>query len=117
MAARVFTSLRARMPVLYTEKRGIFAAGAVCGAIAGMPMLTGEEFFEHKFVTKKDPDDIADFYSTEDFLQILGLFPFAIHFVLSGVEWDLERENTMVRCVGVESRRLSVGPQSDPRLT
>ncbi len=38
---------------------------------------------------------IVDFYSTEDFLQILGVFPMAIHFVLAGVEWDLERENTM----------------------
>lgn len=34
-------------------------------------------------------------YSTEDFLQILGVFPLAIHFVLSGVEWDTEKENTM----------------------
>jgi len=58
-------------------------------------MLTGEDFFEHKFVTKKNPDDIVDFYSTEDFLQILGVFPIAISFVLAGVEWDTERENTM----------------------
>merc|ERR1719201_1394913 len=37
----------------------------------------------------------GDFYSTEDFLQILGIFSFAIHFVLAGVEWDTEKENTM----------------------
>jgi len=58
-------------------------------------VMTGEDFFEHKFITSKKPDDIVDFYSTEDFLQILGVFPIAIHFVLAGVEWDLERENTM----------------------
>jgi len=70
-------------------------AAFVAGAIAASPCLTGEDFFEHKFITKKDPDHVVDFYSTEDFLQILGIFPMAIHFVLAGVEWDLEKENTM----------------------
>lgn len=67
----------------------------VAGALAAMPMMTGDDFFEHKFVTRKAPDDIIDFYSTEDFLQIIGVFPFAIQFVLAGVEWDTEKENTM----------------------
>jgi len=71
------------------------SAGFVAGAIAGMPMMSGEDFFEHRFVTNKQPDDIVDFYSTEDFLQILGIFKIAIHFVLAGVEWDLDKENTM----------------------
>ena len=26
---------------------------------------------------------------------MLGVFPFAIHFILSGVTWDLNKENTM----------------------
>lgn len=80
-----------QMPVIFTKARAAFVAGA----ITAMPCLTGEEFFEHKFITTKDPDAIIDFYSTEDFLQILGVFPLAIHFVLAGVQWDLERENTM----------------------
>lgn len=63
--------------------------------MSAMPVVAGEDFFEHKFITDKNPDDIVDFYSTEDFLQILGVFPFAIHFVLAGVEWDLDKENTM----------------------
>jgi len=78
-------------PQIVTRAR----VGFVAGAITAMPALTGEEFFEHKFVTTKDPDAIQDFYSTEDFLQILGVFQIAIDFVLSGVEWDQERENTM----------------------
>merc|ERR1719353_1584802 len=77
--------------VIFSRTTAAFVTGAVCA----MPALTGEDFFEHKFVTAKDPDAIVDFYSTEDFLQILGVFPMAIHFVLAGVEWDLERENTM----------------------
>merc|ERR1712176_238999 len=47
------------------------------------------------FTTTKDPDAVQDFYSTEDFLQILGIFPLAIHFVLAGVEWDTDKENSM----------------------
>ena len=54
------------------------------------PLITAD-----KFKTTKDADAIADFYSTEDFLQILGIFPMAIHFVLAGVDWDPKRENTM----------------------
>jgi len=79
------------MPTIITPVRLAFGAGV----FAGMPVLTGDNFFEHKFTSKKAPDDIVDFYSTEDFLQILGVFPMAISFVLAGVEWDLEKENTM----------------------
>ena len=75
------------IPGLITRTHVAFVAGAV----TAMPALTGEEFFEHKFITNKDPDAIQDFYSTEDFLQILGVFPFAIHFVLAGVECALRR--------------------------
>ena len=38
---------------------------------------------------------MVDFYSTEDFLQVLGVFPFAIHVILAGVEWSTACENTM----------------------
>lgn len=95
IAGRMASSVRARlptsMPTIYTPARAAFVAGAVFAS----PMVEGEEFFQHSFVTDKKVDDIQDFYSTEDFLQILGVFPLAISFVLSGVEWDLERENTM----------------------
>ena len=88
---RLLSAARSVGPRVFNRTSAAFVAGAV----AGMPMLTGEDFFEHKFITDKNPDDIVDFYSTEDFLQILGVFPFAIKFVLAGVEWDLEKENTM----------------------
>jgi len=58
-------------------------------------MDVGEDFFEHKFITRGDPEAIQDFYSTEDFLQILGVFPIALSFVLSGVQWDTSKDNTM----------------------
>lgn len=95
IAGRVASSVRARMPtsmpVIYTPARAAFLAGAVMAS----PIVDGEQFFEHSFETTKELDAIQDFYSTEDFLQILGVFPMAIHFVLAGVQWDLDRENTM----------------------
>jgi len=81
----------ANPPRIITPARVAFAGGV----LVGMPVMTGDDFFEHKFITNKNPDDICDFYSTEDFLQILGIFSFAIHFVLSGVQWDTNKENTM----------------------
>jgi len=76
--------------VVFTRSAAAFGAGA----LTAMPMMSGEDFFYYSFITDKDPDAIIDFYSTEDFLQILGIFPFALHFVLAGVVWDLEKENT-----------------------
>ena len=79
--------------------KGLIAIGGV--GVAGFAIqLAGageaQDFFEYTFVLRdRDPDAITDFYSTEDFLQILGIFPFAIHFVLAGVEWDTDTENQM----------------------
>jgi len=44
-----------RMPTIFTRTRVAFVAGA-CTA---MPVLTGEDFFEHKFITDKAPDDVS----------------------------------------------------------
>ena len=82
-----------------TSPLGIFTGGgAIVGGIAAQPYLGNQkDFFSHKFIVEKgkDPDAIVDFYSTEEFLQILGIFPFAISFVLAGVKWEEERENAM----------------------
>jgi len=58
---------------------------------------TGKDFFHHKFTTTKNADKIVDFYSTEEFLQILGIFNFATNFVLAGVVWatDTDQKNTV----------------------
>jgi len=94
-ASRIGSRLLSRGKALAPWVINKGTAGFACGAVTFMPILTGEDFFEHKFITKKDADDVVDFYSTEDFLQILGIFPMAIHFVLAGVEWDTSKENTM----------------------
>lgn len=76
---------------------GLMTTGttAACALASFQIEADAKDFFVYKFKTTKDADAIADFYSTEDFLQILGIFPLAIHFVLAGVDWDPKRENTM----------------------
>tara|TARA_B100000795_G_scaffold267709_1_gene253112 strand:+ start:147 stop:1010 length:864 start_codon:yes stop_codon:yes gene_type:complete len=71
-------------------------AGVGCVALQGQ-FGTGKDFFHHKFTTTKHPDKIVDFYSTEEFLQILGIFNFATNFVLAGVVWatDTDQKNTV----------------------
>ena len=70
-----------------TSPLGIFTGGAAAGGIEFESLRdylgNQKDFFSHVIVEKgKDPDAIVDFYSTEEFLQILGIFPFAISFVL-----------------------------------
>ena len=82
---------------LFTTPQGLAGVGTVgaCAVASFQVEADSRDFFHHTFKTTKDPDAISDFYSTEDFLQILGIFPMAIHFVLAGVDWDTKRENTM----------------------
>jgi hypothetical protein len=47
-----------------------------------------ENFFEHKFVTSKKPEDLADFYGTEDFMEVFCVLPFMVEFMLRGAEFD-----------------------------
>jgi len=84
---------------LFTTGPGIATlatAGAGCVALQGQ-FGTGKDFFHHKFTTNKNADKIVDFYSTEEFLQILGIFSFATNFVLAGVVWstDTDQKNTV----------------------
>ena len=84
---------------LFTTGPGVMTlatAGVGCVALQGQ-FGTGKDFFHHKFTTTKHPDKIVDFYSTEEFLQILGIFNFATNFVLAGVVWatDTDQKNTV----------------------
>ncbi|CAJ1956773.1 unnamed protein product [Cylindrotheca closterium] len=46
-----------------------------------------DNFFEHKFVTRKKPEDLADFYGTEDFMELFCVFPFMVHFMMRNAEF------------------------------
>jgi len=83
---------------LVTSPAGLGTIGSV-GAFGVYGQYQGwgecKDFFEHSFITRKNPDPVVDFYSTEEFLQVLGIFPIAIHFILAGVTWREDRENAM----------------------
>ena len=49
---------------------------------------TGEDFFDHKFVTTKKPEDLADFYGTEDFMEVFCVLPFMVRLMMRGAEFD-----------------------------
>lgn len=49
-----------------------------------------DNFFEHRFVTRKKPEDLADFYGTEDFMELFCVFPFMVHLMMRNAEFDDE---------------------------
>lgn len=50
----------------------------------------GEDIFEHKFKTRADPTDLADFYGTEEFMEVFCIFPFVVQLMMRGAEFDDE---------------------------
>ena len=108
---------------LFTTGPGLATlATAGVGSIALQSQFgTGKDFFHHKFTTTKNADKIVDFYSTEEFLQILGIFNFATNFVLAGVVWatDTDQKNTVWNMrlglgLGLGFGRASSNPNPNP---
>jgi hypothetical protein len=62
----------------------------------GLAMAAGQyslgsatNFFDEKFVVQdKSSEDLADFYGTEDFMDIFCVFPFMVDFMMRGAEFD-----------------------------
>lgn len=48
------------------------------------------DFFEHKFITTKKPEDLADFYGTEAFMEVFCVLPFMAQFMMRSGEFDEE---------------------------
>lgn len=51
---------------------------------------TSDDFFAGSFITKKDPDDIAEFYQAEDLLRIIALHPILFKLFMGKVDADGE---------------------------
>ncbi|GKZ00725.1 hypothetical protein MPSEU_001024400 [Mayamaea pseudoterrestris] len=49
---------------------------------------TAQDFFDHRFVTMKKSEDLADFYGSEDFMEIFCIFPFMVNFMMRGSTFD-----------------------------
>lgn len=58
--------------------------------MGGLQYTLGEadNFFEHKFVTRKKPEDLADLYGSEDFMEIFSVFSFMVHLMMRNAEFD-----------------------------
>mmetsp|Transcript_17992 Transcript_17992/g.22152 ORF Transcript_17992/g.22152 Transcript_17992/m.22152 type:complete len:340 (-) Transcript_17992:1939-2958(-) len=67
--------------------------GGVCIlGCAVMQYLYGstENFYKYSFITNKNPDDLADFYGTEDFMELFCVFPFVVKLLMRGASFDNE---------------------------
>ena len=61
----------AAIPSFLKNKRFLKLGAAGVGLGAGQYYLgNGDNIFEHKFVTTKKSEDLADFYGTEDFMEV-----------------------------------------------
>eukprot|EP00933_Yihiella_yeosuensis_P034551 TRINITY_DN28021_c0_g1_i1.p1 TRINITY_DN28021_c0_g1~~TRINITY_DN28021_c0_g1_i1.p1 ORF type:complete len:396 (-),score=94.91 TRINITY_DN28021_c0_g1_i1:174-1361(-) len=49
-----------------------------------------DDFFYGKFITNKDPDDLAEFYQAEDLLKIIAVHPFLFNLFMNKVDPDVE---------------------------
>jgi hypothetical protein len=64
------------------------AATATSLMAAQYQLGTAQDFFEHKFVTTKKPVDLADFYGTEDFMEVFCVLPFMVNLMMRHAEFD-----------------------------
>lgn len=67
------------------NRRVMLAAGAV-GVTMCVPVRR-RNFFDGSFASRKDPIDIAEFYSAEELLKIIAVNPLFVKIGLSGVEF------------------------------
>lgn len=51
---------------------------------------TSDDFFYSKFTTRKDPDDLSEFYQAEDLLKIIAVHPFFFNLFMNKVDPDTE---------------------------
>jgi len=74
------------------DGKGLGRFGALCMGFGAAQYYLGsaDNFFEHKFVTSKKPEDLADLYGTEDFMEIFCVFPFMVKFMMRAAEFDDE---------------------------
>lgn len=61
---------------------------ALAGATAQHYLGNADDFFEHKFVTTKKPEDLCDFYGTEAFMDLFCVFPWMASFMMRSGEFD-----------------------------
>lgn len=79
-----------QLPIIGSKRMtrlGVLGLGL---GVAQYTLGDASNVFEHKFITSKKPEDLADFYGTEDFMELFCVFPFMVHFMMRNAEFDDE---------------------------
>lgn len=74
-----------------TMQSRLAVAGSMVAAWCALHYFVGtkhEYVYEHRFITKADPEDMAEFYGAEDFMEIFGVLPFVAKCFLRTTEFD-----------------------------
>lgn len=72
------------------KKFAQFAGLGVACCAAQHCLGKADDFFDHRFVTTKKPEDLVDFYGTEDFMEIFCVLPFMVQLMMRGGTFDDE---------------------------
>lgn len=73
------------------DKLKIFAASFVLANLALQSQCSSAaDFYDYRFTTCKDPDDLAGFYGSEAFMDIFCVLPFMGTLMMRGGEFDEE---------------------------
>lgn len=76
-------------------------------SILQLHLGNADDFFMGKFITKKDPDDLAEFYQAHDLLEIIAVHPIIFEIFMNKVVAEEEDENRE-KLLGEEETRFRV---------
>lgn len=87
---------------------------AFCGGCYALQHFFGssDDFFEGKFTTKKDPDDLVEFYQAEELLKIIAVHPFFFDLFMNKVDPDpeaIEQETALLSTEETHFRVKNLG--------
>ena len=85
-----------------------FLAGGGCATAQWCYGDSDQDFFEARFKTNKDPDDLAEFYQAEDLLKIIAVFPFLFDLFMDKVEPDTEVPTEETALLSLDETRFRV---------
>lgn len=93
----------------------IMAGGAVLGTFALQSSVGSEKnYYEYRFTTDKDPDDLAGFYGSEEFMDLFCVVPFVGTLMMRGGEFDDEGGFHTTGIPGTLSVNMVFSDEQDP---
>tara|TARA_Y100000816_G_C26106880_1_gene588536 strand:+ start:3142 stop:4179 length:1038 start_codon:yes stop_codon:yes gene_type:complete len=75
---------------LYNLSNFTKLGGLVTGGVIGQLMMENptKDFYERKFVTNKNPQDLSEFYGGDKLMHIFCVFPFVVKLLMESGYWD-----------------------------